>query len=120
MTAEKTGGVCMPCKRGIPPALLAAKRKEGWTGVVKAYSRQDVEAAVNQVFSEAERGDALGYLDLYSSKRHPLERERVQMAIVDLSGGDLDRLVRFVDVALTDFRDVLVWSECPTCRHGAR
>ena len=40
-------------------------------------------------------------------------RARVQLAILKLSEGDPEKLRSFVDVALTDYRDVLAWAEYP-------
>jgi hypothetical protein len=39
------------------------------------------------------------------------ERERVHLAILDLSRGELERVRHNVGRALTDFRDVLLWAE---------
>lgn len=41
------------------------------------------------------------------------EPERVQMAILKLSGGDQEKLRHDIDVAKTDYRDVLAWAEYP-------
>ena len=41
------------------------------------------------------------------------EPERVQRAILTLSGGDVDKLSHNVAVALQDYRDVLYWAEYP-------
>jgi hypothetical protein len=38
---------------------------------------------------------------------------RVWLAILKLSGSDLDKLDHYTDVARTDFRDVLAWAEYP-------
>jgi hypothetical protein len=44
---------------------------------------------------------------------YELERERVQLAILKLSEGDIGRLQRYVEVAKADYRDVLAWAEYP-------
>jgi len=41
------------------------------------------------------------------------EPERVQRAILTLSGGDVGKLSHNVAVALQDYRDVLYWAEYP-------
>jgi len=40
--------------------------------------------------------------------------DRVLLAIITLSDGDLERLAHFCDQATVDFRDVLYWAETPT------
>ncbi|MBK8904771.1 MAG: hypothetical protein IPM53_26565 [Anaerolineaceae bacterium] len=40
-------------------------------------------------------------------------RLRVQLAILKLSEGNVDKLREFVEVARTDYRDVLFWAETP-------
>ena len=114
-TAEQTGGVCMPCAQGVSPSRLALARQQA--GRVPSYTRRDVEAAVQKGFSEAQRAEALRYLDLHESAHGAALLARIQMAIVDLSRGDLDRLVHYADHAYhVDYRDLLLWSESPTCR----
>jgi hypothetical protein len=78
---------------------------------VTATRRELVLAAVARCFSEAERDRALEILDTYGLEPHERERERVQLAILNLCGGDLGRLKHFVEVAKTDHRDLLFWSE---------
>jgi hypothetical protein len=41
------------------------------------------------------------------------ERDRVLIAIVRLSEGDIDRLPHFAQAENNDYRDVLWWSEYP-------
>ena len=38
---------------------------------------------------------------------------RIQLAVLKLSEGDLDRLAHYAEVAQQDFRDVLAWAEYP-------
>ena len=107
----------MPCAQGVSPSRLAQARQAAREGMARTHTRQDVEAAVSQAFSGAERAEALGYLGLHESTYEEPLLSRIQMAIVDLSEGKLDRLVRFADHAYhVDFRDILLWSESPTCR----
>ena len=91
--------------------------RDAQEGKVRVYTRAEVEAAVNKAFLGADRAEALGYLDLNESALVDAELERTQMAIIDLSEGSLDRLVRFADYAYRGgHREVGLWSECPTCR----
>ena len=50
-------------------------------------------------------------LNLYGVEPFERERERVQLAILKLSKGDLDQLWYYLDRAKQDYRDVLYWAE---------
>jgi hypothetical protein len=43
----------------------------------------------------------------------PEQVDRVLVAVLELSNGELELLRRFVEVAAVDPRDVLYWSEAP-------
>lgn len=61
-----------------------------------------------------ERRDlAIELVSSYGAAGHHREPERVRRAVLALADGDLDRLRHFLDVADTDFRDVLAWSDEP-------
>ncbi len=57
--------------------------------------------------------NALNLLDQYGVELHEHERDRVQLAILKLSEGDLTKLHYFIQNAKTDYRDVLAWAEYP-------
>ncbi len=50
-------------------------------------------------------------LDLYGVEPHERERERVQLALVTLSDGNVELLLDLVRCARQDYRDVLYWNE---------
>jgi hypothetical protein len=75
------------------------------------HARSEVEAAVGACFAEADRAAVLAALERYGIERHEPERERVQLAIVALSGGDPAKLLELVHNAKTDYRDVLAWQQ---------
>ena len=52
-------------------------------------------------------------LDQYTSAEHARESPRVVLAILKLSDGSLEELARMVEIASTDYRDVLAWAEYP-------
>jgi hypothetical protein len=76
-------------------------------------SREDVVAAVGARFPRADVERLLTLLDSYGVESYERERERVQMAIVNLSEGSEEKLRDFLAVAKRDYRDVLFWSEYP-------
>jgi hypothetical protein len=73
-------------------------------------TRDDVIAAVKAAFPGGDAATLLGVLDQYGAESCEREKERVQLAIVALSGGSEDKLVYFVQVAKADYRDILHWA----------
>ena len=78
-----------------------------------ARSRDEVVAAIRATFPESARARVLDLLDKYGVESYERERERVQLAILKLSGGSEERLREFLAVAKRDYRDVLFWAEYP-------
>ena len=77
------------------------------------HSRARVAAAVRASFPDTEPDAILALLDEYGVEAYQRERDRVQLAIVDLSEGDQAKLRYFLEVAKQDYRDVLFWSDNP-------
>jgi len=77
------------------------------------YNRDLVIAKAKQCFPNEDHGKIMGILDLYGQESHEREIERVQIAILKLSGGDLESLRAHVEIAKSDFRDVLAYAEFP-------
>jgi hypothetical protein len=73
--------------------------------------RGNVLWAVAKAFPHGKPASIMGILDAYGTERHERERERVQLAIVKLSQGDVGKLEELVGVAKRDYRDVLSWIE---------
>lgn len=74
-------------------------------------TRDDVLAAATAAFQASELVTILAELDLYGIEPHEPERERVQLAIIELSGGSKDKILRYVRIAKTDYRDILAWKQ---------
>lgn len=72
-------------------------------------SREGVLGKVAEVFPGVVPDDVLKQLDRYDGG----ERERVQLAILKLCEGSLDRLEECVATAIQDYRDVLAPAEYP-------
>src|SRR3954454_22400114 len=66
-----------------------------------------------QVFPGEDPPSILSILDQYGVLPYERERRRVQLAILKLSEGSLDRLRQSVADAKRDYRDVLSWAEYP-------
>jgi len=76
-------------------------------------TREHVIAAVQRAFPSKLVTEVLKLLDAYGVQPYERERERVQVAIVALSEGDEAKLRYLIDVAKSDYRDVLFWADCP-------
>ena len=74
-------------------------------------SRDDVVAAVKATFPDADLATTLALLDQYGTQPYEGERERVQIAIIELSEGSKEKLRYLVQAAKTDYRDVLAWKQ---------
>src|SRR5205823_9568172 len=77
------------------------------------HTRDEVVAVVQKTFPESAHTRVLELLDGYGVESYERERERVQLAILKLSGGNERKLREFVAVAKRDYRDVLFWAENP-------
>lgn len=68
-------------------------------------------AAVRQWLPDEDTATVLAVLDAYGTEPYERERERVQIAILKLSEGNVDKLLQCVTAAKLDYRDVLYWAE---------
>lgn len=59
------------------------------------------------------RDHAKAILGTYGTEKFEREANRVQLAVLKLSGPDLFKLQRNIDSAGQDYRDVLAWAEYP-------
>jgi hypothetical protein len=70
----------------------------------------DISSVVTSIFGDRSP-EALSVLAAYAGDQP--DTSRVILAVLKLSGDDMDRLRHFVDVANKDSRDVLYWAEYP-------
>ena len=71
--------------------------------------RELVLKKARQLFAPQEFANVISILDSYEG----LARERVQLAALKLSDGNLDELRNEIENAKQDFRDALAWAESP-------
>jgi hypothetical protein len=77
-------------------------------------SRNDVRRKVESTWTNADqRARVWRALDSYESESSDAGRARVQLAILKLAEGSLERLQDWVQVATRDYRDVLAAAEYP-------
>ena len=73
----------------------------------------DVERIVRRDFTPEEFDAVMGILKEYGREKWQREIPRVQLAVLKLANGSLTRLRRSIEVAKSDYRDVLGPAEYP-------
>jgi len=76
-------------------------------------SRELVQRLIRRLFSGVPEATVLELLDQYGAESYERDRDRVQIAILKLIGGDLKRLAETVALAKADYRDALAAAEYP-------
>jgi hypothetical protein len=76
------------------------------------HARSDVLAAVQALFPLSWES-VLAQLDTYGVESYEHERERVQLAVLELGEGNEDKTRGYLAAAKDDYRDVLYWAEHP-------
>jgi hypothetical protein len=59
------------------------------------------------------RDEVINTLNLYGLEKHEQEPIRIRLAVLKLSGDDVEQVKINTAYAKQDFRDVLVWAEYP-------
>ena len=80
--------------------------------IVPLYTREQVRAEAKRQFGKDSVTGSMLLLDQYDVEPNQSGRERVQMAILKLSNGQVSDVRHDVKQAQDDFRDVLSWAEC--------
>ncbi len=70
-------------------------------------TRRDLLNAIRASFRDCEPETILAELDNYGLQPYEREKERVQLAIIELSGGNPDKLAELIKTAKIDYRDIL-------------
>ena len=80
---------------------------------VPNVSAGDLDRLIRREFPPGQVERVRGILARYGSGPGEREPDRVRIAVLKLSGGDLERLEHFAELAATDYRDVLAFAEYP-------
>ncbi len=80
---------------------------------MKPYTSSDVMEAIKNIFPKHIK-DVEEIIFEYGKENHEKEENRVRLAVLKLSNGDLDGLIQFIDLAKQDYRDVLLRAEYDT------
>jgi hypothetical protein len=75
----------------------------------------DVERIVRRDFANEQFADVMTLLDERGAKSGQHGGPRVQLAVLKLAQGSVEKLSPLVESAKRDYRDVLVWAEYPNC-----
>jgi len=75
------------------------------------YTFKQVEKAVAKVFKDHPIDEVVSVLKEYGIEEHEKEVNRVCLAILKLSKGDMNYFKKYLDLAKKDYRDVLVKAE---------
>jgi hypothetical protein len=79
-------------------------RPRTWMGVMSAAA---------EAFPDVPTEKVLSILEMAGREMDENGRSRIQLGIIHLSGGDLDKLFEWTMTSLDDWRDVLYWAEYP-------
>jgi len=77
-------------------------------------SRSDVERIVRRDFPSEDFTTVMALLDTYGTESYGREKDRVQLAVLKLADGSIDSLLSQIEIAKSDYRDVLSPAEYPS------
>jgi hypothetical protein len=79
---------------------------------IAKVSEDDVERIIKRDFTN-EKSETIMNI-FYEYKSESIQgRNRVLISILKLSDGDINKLRKYVEIAKTDYRDVIAWAEYP-------
>ncbi|MDY6790548.1 MAG: hypothetical protein SWH54_04685 [Thermodesulfobacteriota bacterium] len=73
----------------------------------KTKTSEAVKTAVFNAFSNEFQSEAIDTLSRYGVEKYERDSEREQLAIVNLCGGDMDKLGELVAQAKKDYRNII-------------
>ncbi len=76
-------------------------------------AREMIVKKIRQLFPQENGDSVMEILDSYGTEDWEREKERVQLAILKLSEGNLETLRADVAAAKRDYRDILAYAEFP-------
>lgn len=77
------------------------------------YTRELVISKAKQTLPNYDISEIMHILDAYGKEDYEREKKRVQLAILKLCEGDLEKLKKMVEWAKVDYRDVFCPAEYP-------
>jgi hypothetical protein len=89
------------------------KRSQKMNQPTPHVRQADVERAVRRDFPAEAVHEVLTMLAEYGKEEYQREKERVQIAVLKLAGGSIEKLCNEIEGAKCDYRDILAASEYP-------
>jgi len=96
-------------EEAIPESTIIDVPKADGVVSYKMLLREDVVQTIREIFPNEDLQTILDVLSEYGKQPFEIDSERVQMAAIRLSEGNVDKLLQFVSDAKRDYRDVLSW-----------
>jgi hypothetical protein len=85
---------------------------------VPSVTAADVARVIRRDFPAEKRAAVKDLLNQYKERCGPVPPPRVHLAVLKLSAGSVQKVAKYVQDAVVDYRDVLAWAEYP--RYFAR
>jgi hypothetical protein len=98
---------------------LGLGRRQSVTQPVPKVTPGDVERVVRRDFPDEPFANVMAILNEYGTEKWQREQPRVQLAMLKLAKGNLEKLRAAVNVAKSDYRDVLAPAEYPLYAKGS-
>lgn len=77
----------------------------------RKYTKDNVKRAIKRLFRDGDQDEIYDMVSVYGKEEYEREPERVQMAILKLSDGNIEKLLEHAQMAKLDYRDVLSKAE---------
>jgi hypothetical protein len=83
------------------------------TQAITLPNRMVICTTAARLFPQEDLDSVMAMLDHYGIEPHEPDREGVQLAILQLSDGDADKLLHYIQAAKQDYRNVVYWAAYP-------
>jgi predicted RNase H-like HicB family nuclease len=93
----------------IPESTIIEAPKDKGVFSHNILLKEDVIRAIQDVFPNEDLQTILVVMNEYGKKPFEIDTERVQVASIRLSEGNVDKLLQIVSDAKRDYRDVISW-----------
>lgn len=93
----------------IPESTIVEAPKDKGVFSNNILLKEDVIRTIQEVFPNEDLQTILEVMSEYGKQPFEIDRERVQVAAIRLSEGNVDKLLQLVSDAKRDYRDVISW-----------
>jgi hypothetical protein len=78
---------------------------------LRKFTKSDTARAICNLFPDEDPSRIVRILERYGTETYEYEVDRVRLGILKLSEGNKDKLLQMVELAKTDYRDILFSAE---------